>query len=493
MSRTAAVLAVLLLVPAVGRAAVNISSAPTKNMACSGAVCTPTAKNAVLNAGDLAAMLAASDVTVKTGAGAATIELTAPLSWAGTRGLTLDANLNVSIKAEMVVEGAGGLAIVTDDGGTGGDLNLFPGGKIDFWDDTGSLVINGRSYLLVRDVASLAAAVIDNPSGNYALSADYDAGPDGAYNGGIVLVGFGGTLEGLGHTISNLHIDGHSSSSAGMFVSAGGIQRDLNLANIDVISGGDAGALSGRAVNSRVINVTVSGAVQGGSAVGGLIGHVSGSNGIVTKSSSSVTVTGGSHYVGGLVGHLEGPLSLSHATGDVMGGKESTTGGLVGFAVAPISQSYATGNVSTHGRSAAGGLVGSTNTDGAPIVDCYSRGSVAAGSTSSLGGLMGIGAVSVSDSYTTSLVLFRGKAPARRPHFGAFIGHYGFGVLAEDYWDKDSSGQSRACDAGCRSGVTGLSDVALKAALPAGFDPAVWGQSAAINDGYPYLLANPPD
>ena len=28
--------------------------------------------------------------------------------------------------------------------------------------------------------------------------------------------------------------------------------------------------------------------------------------------------------------------------------------------------------------------------------------------------------------------------------------------------------------------------------LPAGFDPAIWGQNASINNGYPYLLANPP-
>ena len=40
---------------------------------------------------------------------------------------------------------------------------------------------------------------------------------------------------------------------------------------------------------------------------------------------------------------------------------------------------------------------------------------------------------------------------------------------------------------------TGLTDAALKSALPAGFDPAIWGQSATINNGYPYLLDNPPE
>ena len=40
--------------------------------------------------------------------------------------------------------------------------------------------------------------------------------------------------------------------------------------------------------------------------------------------------------------------------------------------------------------------------------------------------------------------------------------------------------------------LTGLTDAQLKSGLPAGFDPAVWGQSAGINNGYPYLLSNPP-
>ena len=42
------------------------------------------------------------------------------------------------------------------------------------------------------------------------------------------------------------------------------------------------------------------------------------------------------------------------------------------------------------------------------------------------------------------------------------------------------------------SGITGLTDAQLKSRLPAGFDPAIWGQRKKVNNGYPYLLANPP-
>jgi hypothetical protein len=64
------------------------------------------------------------------------------------------------------------------------------------------------------------------------------------------------------------------------------------------------------------------------------------------------------------------------------------------------------------------------------------------------------------------------------------------------YWDLDTSGISDPGQgAGNKSndpGITGLTDPQLKNALPAGFDPKIWGQEAAINNGYPYLLANPP-
>src|SRR4029077_4703036 len=71
------------------RAAVNISSAPTKNMNCSAGVCSPTSKRAVLNPDHLSHPLKSSNVTVVTGNGAVTIEVTAALAWATASRLTL--------------------------------------------------------------------------------------------------------------------------------------------------------------------------------------------------------------------------------------------------------------------------------------------------------------------------------------------------------------------------------------------------------------------
>ncbi len=58
---------VLLAASAAAHATVVVSNAATQHMSCSAGICTPTAQNAVLNAGDLQSMLASSDVKIVTG------------------------------------------------------------------------------------------------------------------------------------------------------------------------------------------------------------------------------------------------------------------------------------------------------------------------------------------------------------------------------------------------------------------------------------------
>ena len=69
----------LLAVPA--HADLSISGKPTQHVRCSGGTCTASAAKAVLNAGDLQAMLASGDVTVSTGKSANNIVVGLPLSW----------------------------------------------------------------------------------------------------------------------------------------------------------------------------------------------------------------------------------------------------------------------------------------------------------------------------------------------------------------------------------------------------------------------------
>jgi hypothetical protein len=100
--------------------------------------------------------------------------------------------------------------------------------------------------------------------------------------------------------------------------------------------------------------------------------------------------------------------------------------------------------------------------------------------------------INISESYSTTKVFDNGER-----YIGGLVGYDRIGPHVEkSYWDMDTSGIT---DPGQGAGtprddpgITGLTDAQLKSGLPAGFDPNVWGQSASINNGWPYLLANPP-
>ena len=316
----AALLAALLCLSLAGGAlaAVSISGGPTQNMTCSGGVCTPAGKKAVLNVSYLASLLAGGDWKVTTGSGAITIEVTDNLTWASTNTLTLDAAYNVSIKALVTVTGGGGLTVLTSDGIGGGNFLFFPGGKIDFNQLSSILAINGENYTLESDVHTLAA----NNSGFVALANDYDAHVDGPYLSSPISGFGGGVLEGLGHTISNLTIKNKSTTvcAAGFIggVNAGGAVRNFNLTNARVSNAGGAplcgffyiGALV--AQNAGVVfGSRVTGKVRGGGAAfaGGLVGE---NLGTITGSSTDMLVDGSSSVSvngpvanGGLVGRNE--------------------------------------------------------------------------------------------------------------------------------------------------------------------------------------------
>jgi hypothetical protein len=522
-------------------AAVNISSAATKNMSCSAGVCTPTAKKAVLNVGDLTNMLAAGDVKVTTGAGAIVIEVTAPFSWTSTSRLTLDSSTSVSFKAPVTVAGQGAVSIVTNDGGTGGDLlffppGQFPGGTLDFWDLSSSLMINGKNYVLVKDIATLASDVAANPSGSYAMAKHYKGG---TYSQSPIATTFLGALEGLGHSVNKLHVsvDGRAKGQpcTGFLASlaAGGTVRDIRITHATVTSSLGSrmiGALAGCNAGN-IVNAWSDGVVQSArsSDIGGLVGR---NEGTILNSGSAATSTGdgslggsGSESVGGLVGFNSGDIVGSHASGDVSAWRCSRVGGLVGWMYSGsivashatgavqnketcfdadtyagglvglggnITQSYATGSVQGGNGwengdvhySYAGGLVGG----GGNIINSYAMGAVTGGNYLNwIGGFAGWS--DISNAYATGTVVGGDKT-------GGFVGHNEAGGLSDTYWDLDTSGisdPSKGCgDVPNCPGVTGLKDKDLKSRLPDGFDPNIWGQSPSINNGYPYLLANPP-
>ena len=464
MKQPAATVLLSLAAAVPAHAALVVSSGATSNVSCVSGTCTATAADAVLNAGSLKHMLAAGDVTLQSGAGAMDIDIGGAFGWSAPSRLTLDAWRSITFNRAVTVRGAGGVTLITSDGGSGGDYGFAARGALTFDNPASSLIVNGQSFTLIDDIATLASADL---AGSYALAKDYDASADGLYPAAPVPV-FDGNFDGLGHAITNLSIRAHAQDAViGLFgLAESGSIRDLRLVNAKIgehgpghysIVGGLVGWNTG-----TVLRSSVTGTIQGtASAIaGGLIGR---NDGTISLCRASAAASGG--LSGGLVGESFGTISQSWAAGSVSG---VDAGGLVGgyFGVA-VQQSYATASVTgtTALNYAVGGLIGLYgNGHGPPITQIYSIGAVGAPGEY-IGGLIG---------QDTSL---------------------GSNISAA-YWDLDTSGVSNPSQgAGSPAndpGITGLTTTQFQSGLPSGFDPSVWGQSPGINNGYPYLLANPP-
>jgi hypothetical protein len=497
-------------------AALVVSTAPTSNVTCSAGVCSAAAADAVLNVKDLRHLLAAGDVTVASGSVAQDIDFAAKLQWTRNSRLTLDAYRGIAVSLDITSEGSGGVTLTTDDGGSGGELVFTGKGKISFWDTASSLTINGKGYTLVASISALASAVQRNSHGLFALSRFYDASADGAYANAAVTKPFHGIFEGLGHTIENLTITAGARKN-GFFnaVVAGGIVRDLTFEHpvmtsqqagfVGVLAGTNQGTLSHVGVVDAV--VTAQGA-HGGllvghndkgtiawcsasgsiSALGGRFPYAGGlagwNTGMVTHSAANADV--GSVVAGGLVASNQGLIVFSSAAGQVSG--EQFSGGLAGTndSGGTIDQSFATGAVygvdgEEHVKASAAGV---TAINEGMITNSYFTGSVTSGKKDSSGGFaVDSTEGTIATSYSSGTNLVSGE-----PGYG-FIDEDGNST--NDYWDTDASGSTTGCKGTC-TGVTGLTTAQLQSGLPAGFDPAIWAQSPGVNDGYPYLIANPP-
>jgi hypothetical protein len=373
----------------------------------------------------------------------------------------------------------------------------------------------------------LADDVTTDPSGSYALANDYDASLDGTYKTSPVETAFDGKFEGLGHAVANLAIKHGHGKCVGLLsaISSSGIARDLNLtkSKISLTYHSAVGALVG-CNSGLVVHDSVGGNIHGATGngqrayIGGLVGWNT-YTGIIADVSSEATVNGDSYdnmgsFVGGLVGRNDGTIVSSHATGTVVGARGSYVGGLVGNAVGSggsIFQSYASGSVSTGDGGVAGGLAGWGNHisqsyatgpvqgsngvfvgglagEGTHISQSYATGSVQqTGTQSAVGGLVGYGDT-ISESYSIGPV-----SGGSDSQVGGFMGGVDvIGSLSSGYWDIETSGTSQGCGISDCSGVTGLTTAQFQSGLPAGFDPAVWGEDPNINSGFPYLLALPP-
>jgi hypothetical protein len=428
-------------------------------------------------------------------------------------------------------------------------------GKVDFWDLSSALTINSQSYLLVADIATMSGYIADYQYVDLAFVKDYDAQADGVYGSAPINAYYGGTLEGLGHTISNLTITDTTTGhyDALMSNSYGGNFNNIGLVNVRISAANNsyAGGFAGSG-NARFENVFVTGSITAGqytqaggligaldghpyslidnsysaatvtadlnSTAGGLAGNTYEYAGLISDSHATGNVTGGnagglvgSNYgadiqnsyamgtvrtvgvaAGGLVGQDGGNIQLSFATGRVFAGDGGYAGGLIGYAGGQkIYYNYATGKVVAGDNSSAGGLVGENT--GGDIRYGYATGTVKAGADANVGSLVGnqTGQL-LSYSYGIGAVTAKGGST-----IGGLVGiDYQRKDIFRTYWDLDTTGISNpAQGAGSPAndyGIEGLTTTQFQSGLPKGFDKSVWAEDPSVNSGFPYLRSLKP-
>jgi len=418
------------------------------------------------------------------------ITVNSAITWSANNTLTLHADRNIHINADITASGASGkVALEYGQGavaanntstydfgltssGFSGKINLQAGQNFSTKFGSNGTAVN---WTVITALGS-AADVTSHPSnslqglsyasgdhgGSFVLGANIDASSTSTWNAGVGFQpigydpnGFGtsrftGNFDGLGHTISGLTIIRSAEKNVGLFgavLSDGHFYSNIGLTSVNLTGSQNVGSMIGgiTSVNSSSIGVNISNVYSTGlialdassGYVGGLVGNLNSNataNSSVSNSWSSVgfstsvnnPVVG--NDFGGLFGYLNKTnISGSYATGAIQIYGATNVGGLIGeMASGGVSNSYATGTI-TGAANTAGGLIGLT---AGVVTQSYATGTVSS-SQGNLGGLIGATAVgaSISNSYATGSVTGTGYLS----YVGGFIGNHGGGSITGSY------------------------------------------------------------
>jgi len=248
---------------------------------------------------------------------------------------------------------------------------------------------------------------------------------------------FTGSYDGQDYTITGLFVHRTGTQWVGLFGFAGSFSASATIKNVRLdgvqIAGGanNIGGLIGASCNSFTTNCSSSGAVTGGSSVGGLIGYIYWYS-TVLNCYSTGSVTGSGQFVGGLIGQQ-------------------------------YSSSF--------------------------CKDCYSRDSVN-GSSAAVGGLIGEQWNSYADTNCYSAGPVNRSVAGYVQYVGGLIGEQASAIVTNCFWDTTASGQSVSA-AGAGKSTSEMKTVTTF--TNAGWDFAnIWSMDPDINNGYPYLTGNTP-
>jgi filamentous hemagglutinin family protein len=403
------------------------------------------------------------------------INVNGAITWSANT-LILVATNDVNINAVLTANDTAGFYLRAGSGRVNMGMNAdgtFKG-RVDFFQadgvtprgGTGFLNINNHGYTVITSLGAAGSTtgtdlqgMQGNLAGYYALGSNINASatsgwnPDGSsdYYGFTPVGTFTGSFNGLGHVISGLYIsEGNYSQDTGLFGRvAGGTISNLGLAGGHITGFDNVGGLVGAMNGGTVANCYVAGAayIQGYSYVGGLVGRIF--SGTVTDSHSTAGVEGGL-AVGGLVGGNDGTVTGSYNTGSIQGSPGSSNhsvGGLAGINAGTVADSYNTGEV--YGRSGiVGGLAGYNS---GTITGSYNTGGVKA-DTQHVGGIAGYNSGTITGSYNAGSVW--GNTASY--DIGGLVGNNtAGGKVTASYWDVDKAGTA----VGIGGGTTGGPDV----------------------------------
>lgn len=296
---------------------------------------------------------------------------------------------------------------------------------------------------------------------------------------------FSGIYDGDNHKIINLYtIKPITADSTGTYPSACFLPNVNNatIKNIifeNITLQANNSGLINWFESSIILNVHVSGNIEGGNRTAGLINFPRDS--LIKNCSFTGSLRG--IFVGGLVSECRTGTTIedSYADIDILSRYPRWAGGLIAevsssFELPPtIKNSYSKGQV--RGYYAVGGLVGS----GAVIIEnCYSLCDVSG--FNYVGGLVGqFGGGSITNSYASA------KLYGHDIKGGIIGGTYAVATVTNSFWNTTLSGITES-DYG-----VGLTDEEMKNAttfLNAGWDfeiENIWSHSNLINDSYPHL------
>ena len=419
--------------------------------------------------------LGAGNVVIQSSSGttgtAGNVNVNDAVNWSANQ-LTLNAQNNININANLNASGTGKLALEYGQGttnGAGSSYNVNNGAKVNLPAGSNFSTKQGSTgaTLGYTVITSLGAAgsttgtdlqgIGGNLGGRYVLGSDIDAtatsgwnsgagfAPIGTGNSGCIPNCFYGTLDGLGHNISNLSID-RTTRFTGLFGSTGSssVIRNVNLVGGTIRStNSDTGALAGWN-DGTISNSSASASVTGLGDTGGLVGGTSGSSKI-DHSFATGTVSG-VFFAGGLAGYNQGDITNSYSAGTVSASQAA--GGMVGYMLhtGTISSSYSNTTVNGTGDTN-GGLVGLWSGSGGSISNSYATGAVTG--TTKTGGLVGdmsnSGGV-ISNSYAA------GQVTGTAGSVGGLVGSQTAGTISGSFWDTTTTGQ--ATSAGGGTGMT---------------------------------------